>query len=455
MHVVIIGLGEVGRQLIRSLEPDGHDIVAIDYSSEAVRVVNEKFDVKTRVGYGASEDLFLDKDIAVENADLVVAVTDHDEVNLVAALMAKSAGAKQVIARTQRVDFARTREGIRRGFLGLDYIINPTVLVARELVKIARSHGAVEVIDLSRDRIELVQVEVKEKSRFVHRPISSVPLTGTLVAAVVRKGELFIPGGSDNLLPGDRLYLVGRPKDLLSAEDLFTARRQARTACIAGGGLTAEMVARELLEDGASVKIIESNPQRADKLKGEFPQKNAEVVTGDATDVNVLLGERVGSLDLFAAATPNDELNLMASLLAKNMGGDGQGSLQTAAIVHRPEARNIYKQLGIDIVVSPRTVASDHILRFSRTSHVRSLTKIQGGQAEVLEIDALEGSRAVGTPLRQLSMPRGSLVGAIVHQEQVVIPGGNDLIRAGDSVIVLAKKGARASLERLFRPGLL
>lgn len=446
MHVVIIGLGEVGRQLIRSLEPDGHDIVAIDHSAEAVGAVDDKFDVATLQGYGGSEEL-LDQ-AGVARADLVVAVTDHDEVNLVAALTAKEAGAKRVIARTQGVEFARTRQGIRYGFLGVDVTINPSVLVAQELVKIARSHGAVEVIDLSQDRIELVQVEVTDKSRFIHRPISSVPLKNALVAAVVRGGELFVPGGADNLLPGDRLYLVGRPTDLPAAEDLFTARRRAQRATIAGGGLTAEMVARALLDDGTDVKIVEANRQRCLELKEELP--GVEVVHGDATDIEVLVEESVGSSDLFAAVTANDELNLMASLLAKRM-----GTTQTAAIVHRPEAQTIYRQLGIDIVVSPRTVASDHILRYSRRSQLKSLTKLQDGQAEVLEIDAVHGSRAVGTPLRQLNMPRGSLISAIVHEDQVVIPGGDDVIRAGDSVIVLVTKGSRSTVERLFRPGLL
>lgn len=447
MHVVIIGLGEVGRHLIRALEPDGHDIVAIDQSLAAVGYVDGKYDVATIRGYGASEDLL--EQAGVSRADLVVAVTDHDEVNIVAALIAKQAGAKRVVARTQGVEFASSRQGLRYGFLGVDVTINPSVLVAQELVKIARSHGAVEVIDLSQDRIELVQVEITEKSKFIHRPLSSVPLKNALVAAIVRRGELFVPGGADNLLPEDRLYLVGRPADLPTAEDLFTARRQAKRACIAGGGLTGEMVARSLLEDGAKVAIIESNAGRAEELKSSLPEE-VDVVQGDATDTEILVNEEVGSYELFAAVTASDELNLMAALLARRM-----GATQTAAVVHKPESMAIYRQLGIDIVVSPRTVASDQILRYGRRSHLKSLTKLQDGQAEVLEIDAIQGSRAVGTPLRQLNLPRGALISAIVHEDQVIIPRGDDQISVGDSVIVLVTKSARSTVERLFRPGLL
>lgn len=447
MHVVIIGLGEVGRHLIRALEPDGHDIVAVDQSETAVSYVDEKFDVATLCGYGASEEL-LDQ-AGVSRADLVVAVTDHDEVNLVAALIAKEAGAKKVVARTQGVAFGRSGQGMRHNFLGVDVTINPSLLVAQEVVKIARSHGAVEVIDLSQDRIELVQVEVTERSRFIHRPLSSVPLKKVLVAAIVRNGELSVPGGADNLLPQDRLYLVGRPSDLPDAEDLFTERRQARRACIAGGGLTGEMVARALLEDGAKVTIIEENFARAEELKSSLPEA-IDVLRGDATDHEFLINEEIGSYELFAAVTPSDELNLMAALLADRM-----GATRTAAVVNRPESLPIYKQLGIDIVVSPRTVASDRILRYARRSTIKSLTKLQNGQAEVLEIGAVHGSRAVGVQLRQLSLPRGALICAIVHDDQVIIPRGDAQIAVGDSVIVLVTKSARSTVERLFRPGLL
>ncbi|MEO1231231.1 MAG: Trk system potassium transporter TrkA [Myxococcota bacterium] len=447
MHVVIIGLGEVGRQLIRALEPEGHDIVAIDLSSTVTADVEQKFDVQTNTGYGASEKLL--EDVGVARADLFVAVTDHDEVNLISALMAKDLGARQVVARTQGEAFAVNRQGIRHNFLGIDVVINPSVLVSQELVKVARSHGAVEVIDLSQDRIELVQVSVPEKSKFIHRPLSSLPLVDVLVAAVVRNGELFVPGGADNLLPEDRLYLVGRPADLPAAEDLFTVRRQAKRACIAGGGLTGDMVAQSLIEDGVQVTIIESDPQRREELAGRDEQK-ATIVGGDATDRDLLIEEEIGSYELFAAATSSDELNLMAALLAKRMGVQ-----RVAAVVHKPSSMDIYRQLGIDIVVSPRAVASDRILALSRKSQTRSLTKLAGGQAEVLELDAMHGCRAVGLPLRQLNLPRGSLVCAIVHDDQVIIPGGNAVIEAGDSVIVLVSRGARSTVERLFRPGLL
>ncbi len=447
MYIVVIGLGQVGRHLLSVLEREGHDIVAIDSDPEAVRWVEDHHDVMTLTGYGASESI-LEK-AQVGRADLVVAVTDNDEINLIAALSAKDAGADRTVARTQGNEWARSRQGVRYGLLGVDVVINPSVLVAHELVKVARSHGAIEVIDLAQDRLELVQVNMTEDSNHAHRPVSSIPFPrDTLVAAVVRDGTLFVPGGADVVQPDDRVYLLGRPSDLPAAEDLFNRERRARRALIVGGGVTGETAARELVEDGASVVIIESNRRRAEELSGTL--EGVSVLHGDGTDRTLLEEEEVGTYDLFAAVTSDDEVNLMAALLAQRMGAQ-----RTAALMQRPDYMPIYRELGIQIVLSPRTVASNHILRWCRRTELRSLSVLQDGQAEVLEIPAKAGARILNKPLKDLSLPRGAIIGAIVKADSVVVPRGDDVIEAGDDVVVLVTAAARPTVERLFRPGLL
>lgn len=447
MYIVIIGLGEVGRHLLRVLEPEGHDIVAVDQMPDAVRHVEEHFDVATLLGYGASEEVL--ERAGVARADLLVAVSDHDEVNLIAALAAKQLGAKRTIARTQGTEWARLGEGVRYGLLGIDVVINPRVLVALEIAKIARSHGAIEVVDLAQDRIELVQVKVAKDSGAIDRPISDLSLPkNVLIAAIVREGQLFVPGGADVLNPQDCLYLVGRPEDIPDAEDLFTSKREARRVWIAGGGVTGEIVARALARDGAEVLVVESSRARAEELGAALP--GVSVFHGDATDTRLMTEEEASTYDLFVAVTDDDELNLMASLLSKRLDGP-----RSAALVHRPDYMSIYRQLGIDIVVSPRSVASDHIVRFCRAAEVHSLTALQGGQAEVIEIRARPGARVLGAPLRQVAVPRGAIIAGIVHNDDVIIPGGDDVIRENDAVIVLVTTAARPAVERLFRPGLL
>ncbi len=443
MYIVVIGLGEVGRHLLEVFDQEGHDVVAVDRNADAVDYAAEHHDVASLVGYGASQEV-LDR-ANVHKSDLVVAVSDHDEVNLIAALAAKQLGARRVIARAQGNEWAQWTDGIRYGLLGVDVVINPRVLVAQELAKIARSHGASNVIDLAQDRVELVRI-VMSASRLANKPLSKIELPHqTLVAAVVRGGELFVPGGADVLLPEDRVYLIGQPEHILAAEDVFTSQREARRVCVVGGGVVGTALARELLRQEAQVLLIERDAELAQTVAAELA--DVQVAHGDGTDQRLLAELEVGSYDLFCATTSADEVNLMAVLIGK-----GAGVARTAAVVKRADYVSIYRQLGIDIVLSPRTVASDHILRFSRSETLHSLTVIEDGQAEVLELTAGMGCRAAQTPLRRLDLPRGALVGAIIHRDQVTIPGGDDVVHAGDRVVVMTTNDARPGVERIFRP---
>jgi trk system potassium uptake protein TrkA len=443
MNIVVIGLGEVGRHLLSVLDKEGHDIVAVDSSAKAVRYAEEHYDVASIVGYGASETLL--KVAGVTRADLVVAVTDHDEMNLIAALAAKQLGAKHVVARVQGTAWSEWTEGIRYGLLGVDVVINPRVLVAQELSRIARSYGASDVVDLAQDRVELVQIDLGE-SRVLNKPLSALELPPhTLVSAVVRDGDLFVPGGADVLVKGDRVYLIGRPEGVLAAERLFSKERKARRVCIVGGGVVGKALARELMQQQATIMMIESDLATAEEVSAEF--QSIEVVHGDGTDGALLEEEEVGTYDLFAAVTKQDEINLMAALLAQRA-----GCKRTATIVHRADYTSIYRQLGVDIVLSPRTVASDEILRFSRGGGLHSLTVLEDGQAEVVELTASPRCRAVNKPLHRMNLPRGSLLAAIVHGDDVIIPRGKDVVQPGDRVILMTTKDARATVERLFRP---
>ena len=309
MNIVVIGLGEVGRHLLSVLDKEGHDIVAVDASAKAVQYAEEHYDVASIVGYGASETLL--KVAGVARADLVVAVTNHDEMNLIAALAAKQLGAKHVVARVQGTAWSEWTEGIRYGLLGVDVVINPRVLVAQELSRIARSYGASDVVDLAQDRVELVQIDLDE-SRALNKPLSAVELPPhTLVSAVVRDGDLFVPGGADVLVKGDRVYLIGRPDGVLAAERLFSKEREARRICIVGGGVVGKALARELLEQQATVMMIERDLATAEEVSAEF--QGIEVVHGDGTDGALLEEEEVGTYDLFAAVTRQDENGFQAS----------------------------------------------------------------------------------------------------------------------------------------------
>ncbi len=442
MYIVVIGMGEVGRHLVRVLEHDGHDLVAVDQRPEAIAHVEDHHDVMTLTGYGAQHELLIKAQ--VERADLVVAVTDQDEVNLIAALAAKRLGAQKVIARVQGDAWATHSEGVRYGLLGVDVVINPRILVAQELTRIARSHGAADVIDLAQDRIELVQITLNEDAKHLNKPLMKLPLPrDTLVAALVREGQLVVPGGADVLVPGDRIYLIGKRDAVVEAEDMFTTRREARRVAIVGGGVVGSALAEALCDDGTEVLVFERDRECAAKLSVSVPK--ASVVHGDGTDRQLLEEEEVGTYDMLFAVTAADEVNLMAALLAQRVGVS-----RTAALVHRGDYMPIYTQLGVDIVLTPRAVASDHILRFVRGGTVQSLTMLEEGQAEVAELHVPRGARVVGVPLRRMGLPRGSLLAGIVHDDQVIIPRGDDVVHADDTVVLLWTESARPVVERMF-----
>ena len=442
MYVIVVGMGEVGRHVIGVLQRENHEVVAIDNHPGSVELVQEMFDVATVHGYGASPAIL--REAGVSKADLVVAVTNVDEVNLVAALAGKRLGADRTIARLQGSEFEEGEEGVHYGLLGIDVVVNPRVLVAHEIANIARSHGALDVLSLAGNRIEVVQIELPAESKVLHKPLQDLRLPDqTLVAAVVRDRELFVPGGADVLLPGDRAYLVGRAGRMKEVEQRFCGGREATRICILGGGVVGLALARNLSRTEVGVLIIEKNRDRAQYLAAELPR--ATVLHGDGTNLRLLEEERIGQYDLFCALSHEDEVNLMSGLLAKRVGVP-----RVVGIVHRLDYMDIYRQLGLDVVISPRQVASDHILRYVRQAGLQSLTILEGGQAEVLEMVAHSESRLVDVPIKRLNVPRGAILGAIVSGGEARVPKGDDVVRAGDTVVVLTTASARARVEHLF-----
>jgi trk system potassium uptake protein TrkA len=451
MKVVVIGMGEVGGYITEVLAGERHDVLAVDINRDRIEQISERMDVATLNAYGANpRTLQLAR---VHEADLVVCATDSDEINLIAALAAKQMGATRTVARIQSGEYedvapGEDEEGIQFGMFGIDMVVNSHILVADEMYDIARSHGALDVHMFADEKVELAEVQLPDDSAVIGIPLQALSLPPqTRVGAVIRDEKLFVPGGQDALAAGDRVYLFGMAGHLDVVEDLFVHGASAKRVVIYGGNVIGEHLSRQLSKAGVDVTIIEPDREKAERLSLDLPRVN--LVHGDGTDFEKLTEERVGRADLYCAVTDDDENNMMSALLAKRL-----GTHRVCSVVYRHAYIEIYRQLGLDMAVSPRQVAADHILRYARPAQIESLVHLGDGDAEVIEVVAALGSPITEGPLSEISIPPGISIGAVSSANGVTIACGETVVEAGDTVVVLALESKHKAAAKLFKRGL-
>ena len=451
MNVVVIGLGEVGGYITEILASERHDVLAVDISKDRIAQISERLDVATLHGYGANpRTLQLAR---VDKADLVVCATDSDEVNLIAALASKQMGATRTVARIQSGEYedvgpGEDEEGLQFGMFGIDMVVNSHILVADEMFDIARSHGAVDVHMFADEEVELAEVQLPDDSAVLGIPLKELSLPEqTRVGAVIRDEKLFVPRGVDVLQAGDRVYLFGRTGHLEAVEDLFVHGSTAKRVVIFGGNVIGEHLSRQLAKVGVDVTIIEPDRDKAEQLSLSLPRVN--LVHGDGTDFEKLAEENVGRADLYCAVTDDDENNMMSALLAKRL-----GTPRVCSVVYRHAYIEIYRQLGLDMAVSPRQVAADHILKYARPPQIESLVHLGDGEAEVIEVVAALSSPITAGPLSMLNIPSGVSIGAVSGVNGVKIANGDTVVEAGDTVVVLALESQHKVAAKLFKRGL-
>jgi trk system potassium uptake protein TrkA len=455
VNIVVIGMGEVGCYVAKVLAKEGHDVVAVDTDIETLEKVSERMDVATVLGYGASPRVL--RQARVHEADLVVGCTDNDEVNLIAALASKRLGAGRTVARLQSGVYEddddddqddNAGDGLHHGMLGIDLVVNAEVLVAHEMVRIARSHGALDVHMFADNRLELAEVEIPADSGVLGHTLSRLDMPEqTRVGAVIRGDVLFVPGGSDILQAGDRVYLFGLVGQMHQVEDLFCHGKAAHRVAIYGGETVGKHLAQELSRSEVDTLLICEHRDKAERLSISLPL--VTVVHGDGTDMAKLEEEGIGGYDLYCALTEDDENNLMSALLAKRL-----GTPRAACIVHRHAYTEIYRQLGIDVALSPRQIAADHILGFVRPASVESLVHLGGEAAQVMEIIAALDSPITNKPVAKLSLPKGVFLGGIVGTDGVRVPTGDDRVEPGDTVVVLYLADQEGAVKKLFKRSL-
>ena len=445
MNVVVIGLGEVGKHIAKVLSKENHNVTVIDSNQEVIAAIDERLDVRSIVGRGGSVNTL--KSAEIEKTDLVIAVTNVDEANILTSLIAKNGGAKQVVARVDSLDYLPDNQGTNPGLYGIDLVISPEVLSAVEVSKLTKYLGARYIEGFADERVILMQLKMKTKENVTGIPLAKLEIPADLlVAAIARNGELIIPSGETVLEDGDEISIIGKTEAIGIGAAFFGSKERvnAEKVVVLGGGEIGYTVAKLLEEQKVSVTLIEWKKSRCEELSQLL--RSTIIINGDGTDIEILKQQKVWEADVFVAASKRDEVNLMSGLLAKEL-----GSKKTIAIVHRPDYLPVYEHLGLDATISPRRFAANKILKYVRSGEVVSVSDIETGKGEILEFEVPRGSKTIGKQLKELKIPRGTVIGAIAGQRGVIIPTGNDEIEAEDKVIVFTTPEVRPKVENLFK----
>jgi trk system potassium uptake protein TrkA len=447
MHVIIVGAGEVGWFLAERLGAEGNDVVVIEQDEQVAAAIGEALDVQVVVGSATVPSTL--RSARIERADLLAGVTQNDEVNLVASLLAKNAGVAQTVARIQTEELRGPEGEQLLAAMRADLIIDPDADTADEIMELARTAGADEVYSMSGGDLVLIGAFVGEGSALAGSTLAQLaeayePEWPFLFGAVTHDGETVIPRGDQELHAGDHVRVLttsGARRELL--ELLGAAHRRARRVMVLGGGAVGSRVAARLTDEGAEVVLIEQDLDRARELAERLPA--VTIVQGDIEDVDLLAEESIARMDLVIAATGDDAANVLACAFAAT-----ERRVFTVAVLHRLTLLPLVRQLGIDAAVSPRTASANAVLRHVR-GNAASVATFLESDVEVDELRIEPGAPADGALVSDLHLEHSVVLGAVIRASgEGEIARGHTKLSAGDNIVVFARPNVISSLRRVF-----
>ena len=448
MKIVIVGAGEVGFHIASHLTLENKEVVVIDKNADAIRRVSDNLDVQVVQGSGSSPVVL--EEAGIRDAEIILAVTDSDEVNLVACLVANMLSpSTRKLARVRDGGFDHYHDHFREHAPNIDTIINPEIEVVKTIVNMLSVPGAADVGEFADGRIKFIGIYLDKHSRLAGAKLAEIPGKIThvrlLIAAVVRGEELIIPRGADYLMPGDLVYFISEEDKLHDTLAVFDKYDQPlKRALIVGGGAIGFRLAGSLEGNSIYCKIIEINPDRCAEIAEGLSR--TVVLCGDGSDQALLAEENIQDIDVVITVTDNEETNILASLLATRM-----GAKKSITKISRFSYFPIMKAIGIEQVVSPRLSAINTFLHHIRRGKVLSDISIKGEQAEVMEAIALETSDIVDKPLKEIAFPKGAIVTGIIRKDSsIIIPTGDSVIRPEDRVIIFAERQAIPKVEKML-----
>lgn len=447
MKIIIAGAGEVGYHIAGRLALENKDVLVIDKDAAAIRRVADSLDVQTFVGSGSSPAVL--EEAGIKEAEILLAVTNSDEANLVACLAADmlSPGTKK-LARIRAADFDDYHITFLENAPHIETVINPEIEVVKTIERLMDVPGAADVGEFADGLIKFVGIYLDPESPLAGIRLVDLPgIVGErrlLIAAVIRDEEVIIPGGQDRLAAGDLIYFISEEDRLLETLSIFDKHAEVmKRVLIIGGGRIGYRLAQKLEQRSIYTKIVEKDANRCAALAESL--NRAVVLHGDGSDQGLLSEENIEDMDVVVTLTDDEETNILSSLLARRMGA-GKAITKISKFSYFP----LMTAIGIEQVVSTRLSAINSILQHIRKGKVLSAISLKGEQAEALEVVALETSDIVDKPLERIKFPKGAIVAAIIKQNQIIIPTGKSVIEPGDRIIIFAQRDAISGIEKIL-----
>ncbi|MEN8905485.1 MAG: Trk system potassium transporter TrkA [Clostridiales bacterium] len=437
MKIIVMGCGKLGYEITEQLYKEGHNISVIDINPEAILSVTSNYDVMGVVANGANFNKLID--IGIEKANLFIAVTESDELNLLCCLFAKKASKCHTIARVRNPVYSHENKFIKNE-LGLSMIINPEHATAMEIVKLLRFPSAIKIDTFAKGKIRLYKFKIKPSSCICNMKIIDIRNkldSGVLFCAVQRKTEVFIPTGDFILHEMDIAYIIAPPN---KSSEFFKKIRihtnQVKNTILVGGGKITYYLAQQLINIGINVKIIEKDKVKCEELSAEIPK--ATIINADAINKDMLLEEGLETAESFVTLTNFDEENILLGLYAKS-----KSNAKLVVKINKLDFDDVIENLDIGSVICPKYIISDYIIQYARAirnsigSNVEKLYKIIENKAEALEFYVKETSPIIGIPLEKLNIKKNILICSINKKGKFIVPNGQDIIRAGNTVIIV------------------
>ena len=451
MKVIVCGAGQVGFNIARQLSGEHNDVTVIDQAPDLVKRIHDNLDVHGLVGFASQPDVL--EAAGASDADMIIAVTFADEVNMVACQVAHSLfNVPTKIARVRAQSYLRPiwQDLFSRDHMPIDVIISPELEVVRSAERRLEVPGAFDMIPFGDDKLRLIGVRLTDECPIVDTPLRQLtelfPDLNIVVVGVDRGGKLLVPTGDDQMFVGDEVFFISDREHVSRALSLFGhEEKEARRIIIVGGGNIGLFLAESMERDHPSVrvKIIELDLVRAEYVAERL--ERSVVINGDALDSEILVEANAGSTETVIAVADDDEVNILASLLAKR-----HGCQRAITLINNSGYGPLLASLGIDAVVNPRASTVSTILQHVRRGRIKAVHSLRDGVAEVIEAEALQNSPLVGVPLRDVNLPPGMIVGGVLRGDNVIIPRGDTVIQVKDRVIIFALADAVKRVEKMF-----